>query len=117
LNDKRIALSENRREYFRISYPKGGGPKLISGGVTYPVMNLSEQGLLLALPGRKTEMYTTGTVFSGSITFHDNESFLIIGTITRVSEDSIAVNLRKSIPLRIIMAEQRRLIQYFPKIA
>ena len=110
-------MSENRREYFRISYPKGAGPKLISGGVTYPVMNLSEQGLLLALPSRKTEIYTVGNLFSGSITFHDKESFLIIGTITRVGEDGIAINLRKSIPLRIIMAEQRRLIQYFPKRA
>lgn len=89
----------------------------MSGGVSYPVMNLSEQGLLLAVPNQKTTVFALGGLFSGSLTFHDSESFLVIGKITRVTADSIAIQLRKPIPLRIIMAEQRRLIQYFPKRA
>jgi hypothetical protein len=89
----------------------------MSGGVSYPVMNLSEQGLLLGLPNQKSVVFTQSSLFSGSLTFFDNESFLVIGKVTRVTADSIAIQLRKPIPLRIIMAEQRRLIQYFPKRA
>jgi PilZ domain len=108
-------MSENRRQFFRLKYPKGAGPKLSSAGLSLEVIDISEQGL--CFQPAKNKKYSQNESFAGSLKFSDGESVLVFGSVRRVTEDSISVELRKPIPLRIIMAEQRLLIQKFPKRA
>ena len=108
-------MSENRRQFFRIDYPTGAGPKLASNGIQLTVVNLSEQGLRFDCQNRTG--FTIGNHFAGSLTFADGESFLVFGTIIRILPEGIVVELKKPIPLRIIMNEQRRMIKHFPKRA
>ncbi len=108
-------MEENRRQFFRLEYPGNTGPRFISGGVNFQVLDLSEYGLRLKI--KSNIGYQSGTSFVGSLTFTSGESFLVFGTIKRITEDSLSIELKKAVPLRIIMAEQRRLIQLFPKRA
>lgn len=106
-------MSENRRQFFRLEYPGKSGPKLVSSGMVLQVVDISEQGLQFR--AKSTSPFKSGSSFAGSLTFLDGESFLVFGTIQRVTEDQVSIQLRKPIPLRIIMAEQRRIIQNFKK--
>ena len=108
-------MQENRRQYFRVEYPTGAGPKLIASGVPLQVLDISEQGL--RFKAKSTLSFKTGGTFAGSLTFFDGESFLVFGEIKRVTEETVSIQLRKPIPLRIIMAEQRRIIQNFKQRA
>lgn len=108
-------MSENRRQHFRVEYPSESAPKLLSSGETLKVLDLSEHGL--RFQPKSTVTFKTGNNFAGSLTFQSGESFLVFGIIRRVNTDTISIELKKPIPLRIIMAEQRRLIQLFQKRA
>lgn len=108
-------MDQNRRQFFRIQYPPKSGPKLASGGQHFEVLDLSEQGLKFRIKSKVG--YQPGANFAGSLTFIDGESLLIFGVIKRVTEDTLSIKLKKNIPLRIVMSEQRRLIQLFPKRA
>ncbi|MBM4304816.1 MAG: PilZ domain-containing protein [Deltaproteobacteria bacterium] len=77
-------------------------------------MDISEQGMMIDAKQNPTPL-APGTVFSGSLTFPDGESLLVIGKIARVMNDKISIELSKPIPLKIMMSEQRRIIQKFKK--
>ncbi|MBM4315993.1 MAG: hypothetical protein FJ116_00765 [Deltaproteobacteria bacterium] len=108
-------MSENRRQHFRVEYPSESAPKLLSSGEPLKVLDLSEQGL--RFQPKSTVNFKSGNTFAGSLTFQSGESFLVFGTIQRVNANTVSIELKKPIPLRIIMAEQRRLIQTFQKRA
>lgn len=106
---------ENRRKYFRITYPIDAGPKLVYRGVPLTVVNLSEQGLRFQI--HNLLKFKEGQSFSGSLSFASGETFLVFGSVRRVDLEGIGIELTNPIPLKMIMAEQRRLIQNFPKRA
>lgn len=60
---------------------------------------VTTQGLLL-------DMDVTGV-----LNFRDGESVLVSGAIRRITAKEVSIKLKKPIPLRKIMAEQRAMIQ------
>lgn len=106
---------QNRRQFFRLEYPGKSGPRFVSGGVTYQVLDISEQGLKLG--AASTQGIKVGAKFAGSLTFPDGETFLAFGIVKRITVETVSIQLNKPIPYRIIMAEQRRIIQLFQKQA
>lgn len=109
-------MDDNRRQFFRLEYPPGSGPKLVSSGIKLEVLDISEQGLLIQVKNSSPTVKVGGG-FTASLTFPDGESMLVFGNIVRVNEDKLSIKLRRPIPLRIIMAEQRRIIQNFKQRA
>ncbi|NBX68207.1 MAG: PilZ domain-containing protein [Proteobacteria bacterium] len=106
---------ENRRQFFRLEYPAKSGPRFLSGGVSYQVLDISEQGMRLGTHSNRG--LKVGGKFAGSLTFTGGETFLVYGIVKRITEETVAIQLAKPIPYRIIMAEQRRIIQLLQKRA
>ncbi len=110
-------MSKNRRRFFRLEYPIAAGPKLVSSGVQLEVLDISEQGLRLKFKTESELTFSVGSPFAGSLTFPDGESLLVFGIVQRINEEQVSVQLRRPIPLQIIMAEQRRIIRNFKRRA
>ena len=103
-----------RRSHYRIQYDKERAPKLAFSGHHFPVIDVSEEGIRFLAEGVKG--FKEGDDVVGTLTFEDNESFIIRGPVIRVQKEHISIKLsRAAIPLRKIMAEQRRLLQKFEK--
>mgnify|MGYP001575257581 CR=1 FL=1 len=100
---------DQRRSYFRIIYTNEACPKLRLSASTFSILDVSEQGFRFSL-GNVTGI-KVGDMISGTITFEDNESFIVNGTAMRVTDQEVSVRLKKEIPLRKIMSEQRRLLR------
>lgn len=99
---------EQRRSHFRIEYNALNCPILKLAGIEFNVLDLSEAGIRFSMDGfsgLKVEMD-----ISGSLTFRDGESFLLHGKVIRIDDNKVSLTLKKPIPLRKIMSEQRALI-------
>lgn len=93
----------NEREYYRVSYPVAERPVLSASYGQYDVMDVSEYGVRVALPSEAN--LTPGMCLIAVIRFHDGGELECYGEILRRDDDSIAVYLHKSIPLKRIYAE------------
>ena len=108
-------MSESKRKFFRIFYPNNDCPRLLLSGMSFNVIDVSEEGVRFIV--KSVTGFTVGQSASGSVTFADGESFLIHGSVARVTDSDVSLNLKRAIPLRKIMAEQRRLIEKYPKVS
>ncbi len=86
-----------------------------ANGKEYRVCDISEEGLRFK-NNSKSGLSIDESV-AGTLNFRDGETFLLRGTISRVSADDVILKLKTPIPLRKIMEEQRLIIGRFPKKA
>lgn len=106
---------ENRRQYFRIQYLVSDKPKLVIGRKTYEVIDVSERGLRFAVAGGKAPQLNSN--IRGDITFPDNKTFAIEGTVLRINPagTEVSVHLTRGIPLVKMMEENRKQIKITPR--
>ena len=102
-------MENDQRKHYRINYTEVNCPQLLSSGVNFNVLDLSEEGLRFTL--KNMIGFKLDDSVTGSITFVDGESFLVYGIVKRVSSGDVSLVLKRPIPLRKIVEEQRRLIQ------
>lgn len=103
-------MAEFQRAFFRLEYPQSAAPKFDCGGIKYQVKDISEKGLKLGFVS--PVHFRVNSTLVGVLDFGGGESVWVLGKVRRVTEKSLGVELINPIPLRIIMAEQRRMIQY-----
>jgi hypothetical protein len=110
-----LSMSQERRSHYRIVYPEDARPTLAFSGKQFQVIDVSEAGFRFSL-GTVTGLYE-GDEVSGTLTFPDatKEAFIIRGSAARIVSGTVSVKLHTPLPLRKIMAEQRRLIQKYDK--
>ncbi len=108
-------MSENKRQHYRVNYPKAESPTVVLDGNIYPVLDVSEYGIRLA--ARAVGSLSVGSGVHGVVTFKDDESFLIEGLVERGTDKSVVLQLREPIPYRKIVSEQRRLLSTYPRTA
>lgn len=100
------------RNHFRVEYPEKVRPQFEAKKKSFPIINISESGILFEF--KKDEgRATIGGKVKGQITFRDNETVQIEGVILRHKDDRIALKLSLGIPFQRIMSEQRWLISEF----
>ena len=99
----------NRRDYYRITYPKGDEPVLVIAGLHYPVVDLAEAGFKFQITGSLPIF--KGGALKGSIIFHDDQVVEVAGKMIRKGLRYAVVQLEHGIPLRKIMEEQRFLLK------
>ena len=102
-----VGLAHNR-EHYRIAYPSSLRPRLYVLGHPFEVLDLSERGLRFRLGEAVPPQ--PGNELRGELRFHQGESLPVVGTIVRVADGNAGVSLDERVPLRVIMAEQRRLL-------
>jgi c-di-GMP-binding flagellar brake protein YcgR len=102
-------FSKQRREYFRIRYPAKFAPIVVIWGRNFQVYDISEMGVRIINPHRLP--FPEGYVVRGSITFHDQETIQISGSVAWTRGDDVALRLVREFPFTRILAEQAFLRQ------
>jgi hypothetical protein len=99
----------DRRDYYRIIYPRGDEPVLVIAGLHYPIVDLAEGGLKFRISGSLPIF--KGGALKASIIFHDDQVVEVAGKMIRKSLRYVVVHLDHGIPLKKIMEEQRFLLK------
>lgn len=103
-------VTENRRAFFRLVYPISEQPAIDVEGTRMRVINISEEGVLVASGAIDAELQQQ---ICARIFFSESEPLDIKGKIIRIDESGIAVHLSKGIPMFQIIQEQQRLKQKY----
>ena len=101
--------STERRQAYRIVYPKDYHPSLIIRDKEFDILDLSETGLRFKL---LESVKLPGDLFHAKVKIHDGSSIEILGRIIRIAGDQAAMFMVvKKIPYQIILSEQAYLRQ------
>jgi len=106
-------LGDNRRETFRIPYPEEERPLFFphpgedgtEEAAGHEVVDVSEEGLRYLDPAP----HTVGEEIRGRLEFPSGSRAEIAGELVRTGNGEVCVHLRRVVPPRIIVDEQRRL--------
>ncbi len=98
----------HEREHYRVAYPAALRPRFLVQGFTFEVVDISERGLRFRLSDA-TEP-EPGNEVEGTIRFRSGETITVQGHILRVVNQEVAVRLDSGVPLRLIMEQQRYLL-------
>jgi hypothetical protein len=96
------------REHYRVAYPTSLRPKLLVQGVSFDVVDISERGIRFRLG--KAQAPEPGFEVQGVLRFKRGETVTIRGAVLRVEQGEVAARLEEGIPLRVVMDEQRFLL-------
>jgi PilZ domain len=98
----------HEREHYRIAYPTALRPKLLVHGITFDVVDISERGIRFLLG--QAQRPEPGFELQGVVRFKRGDTATIRGTVLRVIDGEVASYLDEGFPLRVIMEEQRYLL-------
>jgi hypothetical protein len=98
----------HEREHYRVAYPTSLRPKLLVHGVSFDVVDISERGVRFRLGTAAAP--ERGFEVQGVIRFRRGETVTVRGSVLRVVQGEVAVHLEEGIPLRVVMDEQRFLL-------
>lgn len=101
-----------QRTHFRIEYPVDVRPVFQIKSLKFPVINISESGVLFSIKNTKGRV-TIGRTMKGVITFQDSAQVPIEGEIIRHANEAVAIKFTQGISLQRIMTEQRWLLTKF----
>lgn len=111
-NDQ-AAGQEQRRRYFRLSYPASSRLPFNTGGNRpYLVLEISEKSLLIEQ--KPNELLRKGDILAGDVVFHDMSSEHVSGEVFRHDARGIVITLSKGISLRHVISEQVYVKSKFP---
>ena len=109
----------HEREHFRVPYQVPDTPRFEVKALPYPVLDLSEGGLRLAITSKhRPNLYGLDQPIMGTLYLPQQRGTLCLsGRVIRVADDYIAIQLSKEshIPLSHIMEEQRQMILNLPQ--
>ena len=107
-------MTTQRREYFRLAYPKDCRPTLSSQQHEFEVLDVSEYGLKFHTDG--LDEFSLGQKMMAHIRFYDDEEYECMGKIIRLGDSEVAVNLTLPLPLQKIRSEHIFLINKFSSV-
>jgi hypothetical protein len=99
----------HQREHYRILYPAALRPRLVVQGVSFEILDLSERGIRFDLGDAVPP--EPGNEFVGEVQFRRGETVAVRGAILRVVDREAAARLDPGIPLRIVLEEQRGVLE------
>ncbi|MDC0609197.1 PilZ domain-containing protein [Vibrio sp.] len=103
---------EQRRQYFRLRYPKSARPVIRVEDKTFSVCESSEGGLRV-LMGQVASLYC-GLRMSATVSLHNESDVDIEGSILRFDDNEVVIKLDKGLSFKDMVAEQRYVKQKFP---
>jgi hypothetical protein len=96
---------EFEREHYRIEYPGAARPRFLVGGEEREVLDLCEQGLRYR--AGEDEQRAIGDEIEGIVRFRRGEQVQVLGTVIRLVDREVALQLTVGVPLRMVLEEQR----------
>jgi hypothetical protein len=108
---KGFSMAEQKREYFRVEFPRDYHPNLTMSADTYEIEDVSEFGLKFKV--ETTHPFTLDELVMATIVFPDGEEYELSGQIVRIDHSSVSMLLETPVPLNKIRAEHLHLIQHY----
>ncbi|MDG3084743.1 PilZ domain-containing protein [Vibrio hannami] len=105
-------LNHERRQFYRLRYPKAERPSIELSGQIFQVCEISELGMRLLF--RSEDPVPLGVKINGVIHFSDSKDVEIEGIALRQHSGEVAVKLSKGISLKRMTDEQLRLLREDP---
>lgn len=98
---------DNRREYYRIPFPRTERPRMVVGTTITEVLECSERGLSYRPVANRDDV---GDLVEGRLRFPRGVELPVRGEVVRVGDDRVSVALQGSgIPFSVIFQEQLHL--------
>jgi hypothetical protein len=93
------------RKQLRVQYPAHGRPAFITDGNTFPVLDLTPEGLRFGCGGHY--LPAVGQTVKGTVVFGDGKRCLVAGTVTRraLQRGECTLALTAGIPMARLVAE------------
>jgi len=104
-------MVEQKRESFRVEYPKAYSPKITIKDCVFDVFDVSEFGIKFYVIDE--HLFQRNELVSASINFSDNDEYEIEASIVRIEKGFISLKLITPLPLSKIRAEHLFLIQQY----
>lgn len=102
------------RQFYRLDYPRGERPVFRSETAEFPVADVSERGMGIAVTHEQLREFMLGSPVAGEIEFHDSDPFEVKGTVVRLREGFVGVLLNETpIPWGTILREQHYLLSKY----
>jgi len=101
-----------KRDYFRVKFPVTQCPRLVAGSTELEIVELSENGARVAancarMPGTD--------LFAATILLKDGTAAKVTASVLRWETEYAILRFEDKLSYSIIAAEQRRLLQLFPR--
>ena len=103
------AAFRERRRFFRLRYPRGEEVGMKWGGTPYIVIEISEEGVVVRR--HVMEAWKVGEEVRAEVFFHDRTALQIVGSVLRMTDSEVVLQLSSGIPARTVFDEQRYLIR------
>jgi hypothetical protein len=107
----RMPKLTTRREYFRLPYPVTSGATLAIDGTNYTVAEISVGGLRLTCSGEK---FPVAQPVQGTLKLTAGMRCMITGTVLRVEDRCVVLQLTRGPSSSDVFREQRHLSKAFP---
>lgn len=101
-----------RRQFFRLRYPKNERPRARIQDRDFRVCEISEQGTRILFTN--SHPVSAGVLIRGTIHFHDGEQIEIEGRVLRMDGQELVAKLTKGPDLKRMTAEQIYLRKKYP---
>lgn len=105
-------MVEQKRESFRVEFPRTYYPTINIQGEEFDVYDASEFGIRFYVNSKESDL-TPGAAFQAVITFPDLEQFELKIEVVRADNRFISIKLLTPLPLSKIRAQHLTLIQRF----
>lgn len=102
-----------RRQYFRLRYPKHARPIIRLEDRKFSVCESSEKGLRIMMGQMAANLYC-GLQMKATLSLHDDNEVAVEGSILRFDDNEVVVILDKGLSFKDMVAEQRYVKQKFP---
>ncbi len=104
---------QQRREHFRIDYPKLNCARIVVLSREFPIIDISQHGIKLL--NNCGFDFQEGTEFKGAVQLLCGVSVVVSARVLRCQDDDIVVlYLDEGIPLKLMYDEHRFLIKNVP---
>ncbi|MDN3610188.1 PilZ domain-containing protein [Vibrio ostreicida] len=104
---------EQKRDYYRLKYPKRYRPSVNFSSEQFHVTEVSEGGIRVAV-NPFTNWYK-GLSLSGTLTLHNNMQVKVEGAVLRFDNNEVVLKLVKGPTFKNMVEEQRYIRQKYPE--
>lgn len=101
-----------KRQFYRLKYPKRAMPVLQLGNQRYRVTELSEQGIRVLMENYSTML--KGEQMTGKVSLPTDDEISIEGAVLRFDGEEVIFKLSKGPSFKIMVQEQRNIKNKFP---
>ncbi|MEZ8103517.1 PilZ domain-containing protein [Vibrio clamense] len=105
-------VAEQKRQYYRLKYPKKARPLIRIGDQLIPVSEVSEKGLRIVR--HDFSALYKGLIMAGILRLHGDRQIPVQGPILRFDGNEVIIKLDEGITFKDMFEEQRYIRQKYP---